>query len=77
MPTLDILDGFCFDHGHHLGFACPKCTKAKAQRSARSIDRAGEHEKPVNRERAVAPEYPETVERAERCEQPELQERPS
>ena len=34
MPTLDILDGFCWDHGYHLGFGCPRCTNAKPQESA-------------------------------------------
>ena len=33
MPTLEILDGFCFDHGYHLGFDCPRCTNGKAQAS--------------------------------------------
>ena len=37
MPTLAILDGFCFDHGHFLAFTCPKCTKAKAQQSVASM----------------------------------------
>ena len=36
MLALAILDGFCFDHGYHLGFDCPRCTNAKAQ--VREID---------------------------------------
>ena len=67
MLALAILDGFCFDHGYYLG-DCPKCTHGKAQGSARSIDRAGEREKPVNRERAVVHEEPGEHERAERAE---------
>ena len=34
MLALAILDGFCWDHGYHLGFDCPRCTNAKPQESA-------------------------------------------
>ena len=31
MLALDILDGFCWDHGYHLGFGCPRCTNVKVR----------------------------------------------
>lgn len=33
--VLDFEEGFCWDHGHHLGPRCPRCREARIGRRPR------------------------------------------